>query len=88
MTESTYEEYVENDNCWKIAFVYGNDDYHWYRQNIDGTWSHKLGNSEVINYDEDDKIIYNPKECNRGEYKNFVGFYMIRKIIGENLMCA
>jgi len=88
MTESVFEEYIENENCWKIAFAYDDTDYHWYRQNIDGTWSHKPGQGEVKNYDADDNVIYNPRECNRGRYKYFVGFYMIKKINNNNLMCA
>ena len=88
MTESIFEEYIENKDCWKIAFAYDDTDYHWYRQNVDGTWSHKPGQGEVKNCDADDNIIYNPRECNRGRYKYFVGFYMIKKINNNNLMCA
>lgn len=79
MIDSTYEEYVDDENCWKIAFAYGDADYHWYRQNANGTWSHKKGQKDILHKDEDDKIIYNPKECNRGEYDTFAGFYLIRK---------
>ena len=32
------------------------DDYHWYRQGIDGTWSHKPGSTKVITG------VENPKE--------------------------
>jgi len=86
--ETNYEEYIENENCWKVGYCYGGGDYHWYRQNIDGTWSHKPGQNEVKNKDEDGNIIYNPKECNRGKYEYFVGFYIIRKIIEECLIVA
>jgi len=86
--ETTYNEYIESENCWKVAYCYGGGDYHWYRQNIDGTWSHKPGNMEVRNYDDNGNIIYNPEMCNRGRYENFVGFYMIRKIKNDCIMCA
>ena len=78
--ESSLEEYVDDTNCWKVAFCYSNNDYHWYRQNIDGTWSHKWGTEEVKYRDEDGNIIRNPEKCNRGRYKNFVGFYLIKKV--------
>jgi len=28
MTESTIEEYIDNENYWKIAFAYDDIDYH------------------------------------------------------------
>jgi len=42
----------------------------------------------VKNCDANDNIIYNPRECNRGRYKYFVGFYMIKKINNNSLMCV
>jgi len=80
LIKSSFKEYVDDENCWKVALCYANDDYHWYRQNKDGTWSHKLGTNKVKYKDEDDKIIRNPEQCNRGKYKNFVGFYLIKKV--------
>jgi hypothetical protein len=77
--ESSYEEYID-DNCWKIAFCYSKNDYHWYRQNKDGTWSHKIGTRKVLYKDHDDKIIRNPETCNRGKYKYFGGYYLIKKV--------
>jgi len=88
MIESTYEEYVDDIDCWKVAFAYSKTDYHWYRQNIDGTWSHKVGQNEIRNYDKLGNTIYNPRECDRGKYINFVGYFMIRKIAEELLMSA
>lgn len=86
MVKSTYEEYVEDEDCWKIAFTYGDVDYHWYRQNIDGTWSHKKGQQSICDNDKDNKIIYDPRECNRDEYDVFYGFYLIRKIKNFSLI--
>ena len=35
---------------YKVAlFLNPGQDFHWYRENGDGTWSHKLGNSKVTN---------------------------------------
>ena len=39
-------------------------DYHWYRQDNDGLWSHKRGITEVLNYDGSNRIIVNPKRAN------------------------
>lgn len=81
---SSYEEYVEDERCWKVAFCWGegffDTDYHWYRQNDDGTWSHKRGINGISDVDDSDNIIYNPQECDRGMYENFVGFYMIKPL--------
>jgi V8-like Glu-specific endopeptidase len=57
-------------------------DYHWYRQNPDGTWSHKPGNTAVRNTDYSNNIIIDPETCNRKydnslNYTRFVGFFMI-----------
>jgi len=83
IVESTYEE-VRKGRWWKVALVFDNSpmgfgDYHWYRQNEDGTWSHKMGSGDVKNVDSSDQPITNPETCNRGRYTTFVGFYMIRK---------
>jgi len=82
--ESTYEE-VGNGDCWKVAVCFEEDeghygDYHWYRQNLNGTWSHKKGRAKVSKVDAKGKVIHNPQECNRGIYTEFGGFFMIRKL--------
>ena len=41
------------------------NDYHWYRQDSNGYWSHKPGSSKVTNLDADDKKIKNPSKANR-----------------------
>lgn len=67
---------------YKVALVVdpGND-YHWYRQNQDGTWSHKSGGYPVTNVDGLSNLIYDPETCNRiyywGNYTEFYGFYQV-----------
>lgn len=83
ITPSTIDEYVEDKNAWKIAFCWcdgecGSPDYHFYRQNKNGTWSHKQGVSFVRKVDDDGETIYNPQECNRGRYNMFGGFFIIK----------
>lgn len=62
-----------------MALCFDKEDYHWYRQNNDGTWSHKTGQTEISNTDESNKIIINPEMCNRGSYKKFKGYFLIRE---------
>ncbi|GAB0055786.1 hypothetical protein SIID45300_00082 [Candidatus Magnetaquicoccaceae bacterium FCR-1] len=50
-------------------------DFHWYRKNSQGFWSHKPGSTAVRNTDNSGKIIMNPETCNRGSYTNFCGYF-------------
>lgn len=45
-------------------------DYHFYRQDNNGYWSHKPGRQDVVNVDADGKLIVNPLYANRN-YKYF-----------------
>ena len=45
-------------------------DYHFYKQNKEGFWSHKPGKTKVTNLDADGKIIKNPINSNR-KYKKY-----------------
>lgn len=45
-------------------------DYHFYRQDKSGYWSHKPGRQEAVNYDSNGKKIINPVKANR-KYKYF-----------------
>jgi hypothetical protein len=64
---------------WKIAIAWDveHQDFHFYRQNEDGTWSHKLPGEKVKNTDANGKLIYNPEIANRGNYGKFIGFYYV-----------
>ncbi len=59
-------------------------DYHWYRQNSDGTWSHKLGPTLVMDFDAALNTIYDPQICNRNygstNYSEFVGYYAVSSV--------
>ncbi len=59
-----------------VALVVGPGwDFHWYRRDSNGLWSHKPGSTNVINYDQSGNIIRDPRNANRGRYTNFCGFY-------------
>ena len=66
---------------YKVALVLSSSDYHWYRQNPDGTWSHKRGTTAVTNLDDSGNIIYDPRTCDRNysyaNYSTFVGFFEV-----------
>ena len=50
-------------------------DFHWYRQDSDGRWSHKPGGTQATNRDNSGALITNPETANRGYYTQFVGYY-------------
>lgn len=82
-----FEACSKNDQpdvgTYKVALVVDpGSDYHWYRQNSDGTWSHKRGNTDVTNYDASGNIILDPATADRNystdlNYTVFVGYYFV-----------
>ena len=48
----------------------GDKDYHFWRQDSNGMWSHKPGTTAVVNVDSDGKLIFNPLLANR-KYKYY-----------------
>lgn len=83
---SVYEEDTVSKYGTPMAY-----DYHWYRQNPDGTWSHKPGRSNVINTDYSGNVIYDPELADRDtqshisqdgerkylDYELFIGYYYV-----------
>jgi hypothetical protein len=66
-------------NGWYVALVvWPGRDYHWYRQDTVGCWSHKPGQTAVRNVDNAGKAISDPKSCDRGPYTDFCS-YMVTK---------
>lgn len=63
---------------YKVALWYNtnNGDYHWYRQNSDGTWSHKPGRTPVTNLDSNGNPIIDPQYA-ATSYTSFIGFYYV-----------
>lgn len=58
------------EGYYKIALYVNTtkQDAHFYRQNSDGTWSHKFGSAPVTNLDYADNVIYDPDDCIRHSY--------------------
>ena len=64
---------------WYVALViWPNADFHWYRQDKVGCWSHKPGSTAVRNVDNAGHQITDPKTCDRGPYTVFCS-YMVTK---------
>ena len=62
---------------WYVALViWPGRDYHWYRQDNVGCWSHKPGSTPARNTDNSGAAIADPRTCNRGNYTQFCS-YMI-----------
>jgi hypothetical protein len=60
----------------KIALViWPGQDYHWYRQDSNGLWSHKPGRTGARNVDQSGSLISNPELANRGPYTQFAGYF-------------
>lgn len=57
---------------WYVALViWPGQDYHWYRQDDVGCWSHKPGRTRARNVDNAGNAIADPKTCDRGPYSIF-----------------
>jgi hypothetical protein len=72
------------EGCWKVALVIAPDDpkdpkkndFHFYRQDDDGNWSHKRGlNGDATNKDFSGKVITDPEKADRGKYTEFCGYF-------------
>lgn len=60
---------------WYVALViWPGADYHWYRQDKVGCWSHKPGSTAARNVDNAGHAITDPKTCNRGPYTVFCSY--------------
>ncbi len=60
----------------KLALVVAPEqDYHWYRMDSDGKWSHKPGNGEATNLDNSGNAVLDPENANRGPYSDFCGYF-------------
>ena len=54
-------------------------DYHWYRRDRDGRWSHKMGPTPATNLDNSGNIITDPRTADRGSYTIFCGCFCVNK---------
>jgi len=71
---------------YKIALIADpNDDYHFLRQNRDGTWSHKPGNTPATNLDFAGKVITDPEKAlfvnDDFNYSDFCNYFCVDRDI-------
>lgn len=60
----------------KVALVVAPDwDFHWYRLDSGGMWSHKPGGTQATNLDNSNNSIANPETADRGPYTDFCGYF-------------
>jgi hypothetical protein len=52
-------------------------DFHWYRKGRNGYWSHKPGSTPVINLDNSNHLIPDPRTADRGMYTQFCTFMVV-----------
>ncbi|HEY4811383.1 MAG TPA: hypothetical protein VIH71_10040 [Solirubrobacteraceae bacterium] len=73
--------YAENTCVPGRALVAGviapRSDFHWYRKNQDGYWTHKPGKLQATKYDDSGQPITDPRTCNRGMYTQFCSFMVV-----------
>jgi len=66
--------------CHQVALVIAPGwDFHWYRRDSNGHWSHKPGGTAATNLDNSGNIITDPRTANRGAYTIFCGCYCVCK---------
>lgn len=83
LTNLVFKEVGRYEPCttagaYKVALVIApNLDYHWYRQDSDGLWSHKPGTTPVTRLDNSNNLIIDPQTANRGPYTEFIGYFEV-----------
>jgi hypothetical protein len=84
--------WVENVQCpvgyFKAALVIDprpvDGDFHWYRQDSNGNWSHKPDRFQATNLDGSNNVIMNPRTADRRltgtnlNYTDFCGWYCVK----------
>jgi hypothetical protein len=66
--------------CHQVALViWPGTDFHWYRLDRNGRWSHKPGGTEATNLDNSGNPITDPRTADRGPYTVFCGCYCVCK---------
>ena len=67
---------------WYVALaIWPGQDYHWYRQDKVGCWSHKPGSTAARNVDNAGLAITDPRSANRGPYTVFCTFMITKRTV-------
>jgi len=74
-TSADFSTPLAHGQGWYVALViWPDEDYHWFRQDSTGCWSHKPGGTDVTNLDDSNNPITNPRLSNNGPYTDFCTF--------------
>jgi hypothetical protein len=77
---ANFNAHLAKGQGWYVALViWPGVDYHWYRQDSNGCWSHKPGSTAARNVDNSGHIITDPKTCNRGSYTVFCTYMVTHR---------
>lgn len=73
----------ENQTLMALVVAPGHD-YHWYRRDANGSWSHKVGRGTPSDKDTSNKLIEDPELADRGFYTDFCGYFYTESLVSEN----
>lgn len=75
------ENPLDKEGSYLAALFFARDqkDFHWYRKDDNGFWSHKNGREAASNVDDDGGAITNPLQCSNTQYPIFGGFFLVPK---------
>lgn len=74
------EQPRQTENHYSVALFFSDANdfgFHWYRQDSDGTWSHKNGWRPPTNLDRLGRIISDPRRDEDSGYPIFGGFFLV-----------
>ena len=76
---ASVEEAVDKDGYYLAALFFSEDqkDFHWYRKDDSGLWSHKDGRGAASNLDGMRSQMKSPIEIERSKYPIFGGFFLV-----------
>jgi hypothetical protein len=79
---ANFQAHLGPGKGWYVALViWPGNDYHWYRQDQNGCWSHKPGGTAARNVDSNGKIITDPKTAARGPYTIFCTYMITNRSV-------
>jgi hypothetical protein len=73
------KEPTEKDGYYLVTLFFpkNNQDFHWYRKDSDGSWSHKDGWEPARNKDDDGNLTYDPQTAALPLYPVLGGFFLV-----------
>ena len=78
---SSFQHKCDIDSYKGSLVVDPGQDYHYYRLNDEGYWTHKAGYKPSSAYDASGKLIFNPEKANRNygrlNYSDFCGYFCV-----------